>query len=153
MTIYTDGLTVRPGRDLLADAERYSSSMPTDERILGIVLVIAIAGLLFWVYQASRKKLDRPVNRVGFILFMLGLALVTLSLALCIVDKPSRLMFSMGLRDFFAHGFWDASKRSGFVAWQIVLMFGVVCTSIGGTMVWLYQSAVKRLVHWIRYGS
>jgi hypothetical protein len=92
------------------------------------------------VPRMNLKKLEKPVNRFGFILFCLSLGLCLIAFLITYRTHYSLDAYWLG------HLVLDESHD-----WQqTVFKFGLVGVAIGSTLAWNYLDNLKRLYKWVR---
>jgi hypothetical protein len=86
------------------------------------------------------KKLEKPVNRFGFILFCLSLGLCLIAFLTTYKTYHHIGVYRLGYLILDESRDWQ----------QTMFKFGLVGVAIGSTLAWNYLDTLKRLYKWVR---
>ena len=90
-------------------------------------------------------SLPHPVNRLGFVIFAMGLVVVAACFAASLEPRSYGAYFRV--RDFEMYFL----SRS-FYWWQTGIRYGTVAVCIGLVLAWFFQPTIGRIIRWIRAG-
>lgn len=84
-------------------------------------------------------KLEKPVNKIGFTIFVIGFLGVLCSLGWWSSDG--------GYRDYWASTF-NLSRRAAY-EWQTLGRFSMLAVATGAILTWAYEPTVGRWIAWV----
>lgn len=86
----------------------------------------------------------RPINRIGFILFCMGVLLIVVSVLATIEERYDGLRIAR-VYDLLLdrQRFW----------WQFTFRLSLALIFFGAWIAWLYDPTIGRVVRWVRSGN
>ncbi|EOE0844697.1 hypothetical protein L4Z20_001811 [Pseudomonas aeruginosa] len=94
------------------------------------------------------------VNRVGFIIFIVGWLIILSSFIMCAFENNSYTKHPFGdaLQRFAEYGLWESYSGRNYASWQLTLLFGLVVSFFGGVTAWWYDNTFGKIVSWVKGG-